>query len=216
MRPPIEPPFFPVPAAAAEGFSSRIHPRPRFGQNARDDETSAPMNLAEGQVRAAVADAYRKHHGLVHRLALRYGRGRAAFADDVTQEVFLQLLRHAGALADLDALEGWLYRVTTRRCLTRLRNERVMRILTFRWLVPEGEPSIDANALYGAREELRRALDALSELPPKERVAFSMYHLDGQSQEEICAVLGHSKGYVSKLIQRATEKLSKLGWEVSP
>ncbi len=182
----------------------------------REEEAAAPMDEVSGDTRTAIADAYRKHSQLVYRIALRYGRGRTSFADDVTQDVFLQLWKHAAKLTERHALEGWLYTAATRRCLTKLRNERVIGLFTLQWLREEGEPQVDGNALYGAREELRRALAALSELPDKERVAFSMFHLDGKSQEEICTVLGHSKGYVSKLIQRATETLSKLGWEVSP
>ncbi len=213
MRRPIQTPFFPPPAAVGEGLASAPYERPRFATHPR---SQAGAHGAHGEVRAAVNDAYRKHHGLVYRLALRYGRGRVAFAEDVVQEVFLQLWRHAAVVRDLDAVEGWLYRATTRRCFNKLRNERLVGLLTFRWLRPDAEPSVDAHALHGAREELRRAFDALSTLPAKERVAFSMFHLDGKSQDEIGAVLGHSKGYVCKLIQRASEKLKKLGWEVAP
>jgi RNA polymerase sigma-70 factor (ECF subfamily) len=180
------------------------------------DVEAPPGEGTTSRTRAAVAEAYRVHYALVHRLALRYGRGRAAFADDVTQEVFVQLLRHAEALDDLGALEGWLYRVTTRRCLTKLRNERIVHALTFRWLVPDSEPTVDAQALVGARDELRRAFQALSALPDKERVAFSMFHLDGRSMDEIGGMLGCSKGYVSKLVQRATQALRAQGWEVAP
>lgn len=175
----------------------------------------APSSEVRQQIHAAVARAYRAHSGLVFRLALRYGRGRPAFAEDITQDVFLQLWRCAGDLESLDAIEGWLYTTTTRRCLNKLRNERISGLLTLRWLRAD-EPSVDADVVQGARDELRRAFDALATLPPKERVAFAMYHLDGKSQDEIGAVLGHSKGYVSKLITRATESLVRQGWGVSP
>lgn len=210
MSPPLDPSAFRPPAALEEGLEAHEGTRFVAPDRARTAETSE-----ERRVRAAVAHAYRAHQGLVYRLALRYGQGRTAFAEDVTQDVFLQLWRCAGALQELDALEGWLYTTTTRRCLNKLRNERLVGLLTFRWLRTDGEPSVDAHALHGARDELRRALEALSALPPKERVAFSMYHLDGKSQEEIGAVLGHSKGYVCKLIARAAESLTRLGWEVA-
>ncbi|MBK8255969.1 MAG: RNA polymerase sigma factor [Polyangiaceae bacterium] len=169
----------------------------------------------QSDVRAAVADAYRKHNGLVYKLALRYGRGSRAFADDVTQDVFVQLLKHAPTLTELGELEGWLYRVTTRRCLTKLRNEKIVGMLTLRWLRPDAEPEVDPHALYGARDELKRAFLTLSRLPDKERVTFSMFHLDGLTVDEIGATLGISKGYVSKLISRAEQALRAQGWEVS-
>lgn len=210
MRPPLHPPLMSAVRAAGDGFLGKD------GSNEGTPGVSAPGTTADKRLRAAVSAAYSAHQGLVYRLALRYGYGRAEFADDVTQEVFLQLWKHAHALSDLDAIEGWLYQATTRRCLNKLRNEKLVGILTLRWLRTDTEPSLDPHTLHGAREELRRAFQALSELPPRERIAFSMYHLDGKSQDEIGEILGHNKSYVCKLIKRAGEKLAKLGWELEP
>jgi RNA polymerase sigma-70 factor, ECF subfamily len=74
---------------------------------------------------------------------------------------------------------------------------------------------MDGDALAGARDELRRAFRALDALPAKERVAFAMHTIDGLTLEEIGAVLGHTKGYVSKLVTRAQARLTQDGWEVS-
>lgn len=112
------------------------------------------MDHQRGALRArrirAVSAAYRRHWCLVYHLALRYGGGRVAFAEDVTQEVFIQLLRHADALRALEQLEGWLYRVTTRRCLTKLRNERVAGLLNLQWL-RQHKASQTADDAGGAR-----------------------------------------------------------------
>ena len=208
MTPPLHPPIDQPSVSADERFGGPD----RWGDTREERPPASDVNQ---QIQAAVAHAYRMHSGLVFRLALRYGRGRPAFAEDITQDVFLQLWRCAGDLESLDAIEGWLYTTTTRRCLNKLRNERIAGLFTLRWLRAD-EPSIDADVVQGARDELRRAFDALATLPPKERVAFAMYHLDGKSQDEIGAVLGHSKSYVSKLITRATENLVRQGWGVSP
>ena len=77
---------------------------------------------AVGQIEAL----YRKHHRLVFHLGLRYGRGDVAWAEDVTQEVFVHLFDVIKGLRDLDDMEGWLYRATTNRCLNRLRRERFL------------------------------------------------------------------------------------------
>ena len=158
---------------------------------------------------------YRRHHPLVYRLALRYGRGDAAWAEDVTQDVFLGLFKIMGDLTARDGLEGWLYRATTNRCLNRLRHERFLNLAPVRWLIGERHPAPRLpDELVMARAELRRAFEILDMLPPKERVAFSMYYLDDRDQEEIGRVLNHSKSYVCKLIQRAVARLREAGWEV--
>lgn len=173
--------------------------------------------LASPEARAqAVESAYRRHHGLVYRVALRYGRGDASWAEDVAHDVFLDLYAALPRLDELDGLEGWLYRATTNRCLNRLRRERFLALPPVRWVLGDRQPEPrPPDALAMARDELRRAFDALDALPPKERVAFCMYHLDERGQDEIGRVLGHSKGYVCKLIQRAEDRLRSAGWEIA-
>lgn len=186
---------------------------PTFVAPARASAGAAEMR--SGDATAQVEALYRRHHPFVFGLALRYGRGRRAWAEDVAQDVFVDLLRALPSLRDLDSLEGWLYRATLHRCLKRLRRERFLSLPAVRWLLgaPHEEP-VHPELAAVARHDLQRAFAALDALPPKERIAFSMFHLDGKSQDEIGEVLGHGKSYVCKLIQRATERLRGLGWEV--
>lgn len=180
-----------------------------MGLRARDE----PDGGGGAALSAEISSIYRRHHDLVMRLALRYGRGQRAWAEDVTHDVFIALYDSLPSLERRDELEGFLYRATTHRCLTKLRRERLFSLLTARWLFGAGEPP-DAEPALVAREDLRRALAVLDVLPPKERVAFSMYHLDGKEQDEIGRTIGHSKGQVSKLIARAVARLRARGIEV--
>jgi RNA polymerase sigma-70 factor, ECF subfamily len=211
------------PQARAE----ELLPRPGGGERNDPSEHAAPMSspgLPASRARGSGAAAqdvealYRRHHHLVYRLALRYGRGDVAWAEDVTQDVFLDLMKALATLTDRDNLEGWLYRATSNRCLNRLRRDRFLALPPIRWLLGQDEadprPMLEEVAI--ARDDLRRAFKALGELPPKEQVAFSMFYLDGKEQEEIGSVLGHSKGYVCKLIQKAVARLRDAGWEVGP
>jgi RNA polymerase sigma-70 factor (ECF subfamily) len=191
------------------------------GEPSSDERQASPSELTSAPPRAVAARdleaLYRRHHRLVFRIALRYGKGDVSWAEDVMQDVFLDLMKALPTLNELDDLGGWLYRATTNRCFNRLRRERLLSLAPVRWLLGERQPEPrPPDALAIARDDLRRAFDALDALPIKERVAFSMYHLDGTEQEEIGRVLGHSKGYVCKLIQRAVERLGEAGWKVNP
>ncbi|MBK9266473.1 MAG: sigma-70 family RNA polymerase sigma factor [Polyangiaceae bacterium] len=165
--------------------------------------------------RTELAALYRAHHALVYRIALRYGKGNTTWAEDIMQDVFLDLMKALPTLDDREHLEGWLYKATTQRCFCRLRREKFRMLAPIRWLfgAEQVEPTTP-DMLAMARQDLQRAAHALAELPAKEQIAFSMYYLDGKEQDEIGEVLGHSKGYVCKLIQRAVDKLRKRGWEV--
>jgi RNA polymerase sigma-70 factor (ECF subfamily) len=206
-------PALPVPARACDpareaGAEERAHP---------DRALVEGEARVEGRASAAseVSDLYRKHQRLVFHLGLRYGQGNVAWAEDVTQEVFLSLFKVIHTLRDTSDMEGWLYRATTNRCLNRLRRDRFLALAPVRWLLGEQQPPPSPpESLAIARDDLRRVLDAMNALDPKERVAFAMYYLDGKEQEEIGQVLGHTKGYVCKLIQRAVSRVRALGWEV--
>jgi RNA polymerase sigma-70 factor (ECF subfamily) len=204
-------PVAPVPARACDP------PREASAEASPDRALGEGEGRGDGRASAAtqVSELYRKHHRLVFHLGLRYGQGNVAWAEDVTQEVFLSLFKVIHTLRDTSDMEGWLYRATTNRCLNRLRRDRFLALAPVRWLLGEQQPPPSPpESLAIARDDLRRVLDALGALDPKERVAFAMYYLDGKEQEEIGHVLGHTKGYVCKLIQRAVSRVRALGWEV--
>ena len=164
---------------------------------------------------ARVAALYREHRDQVYRLALRYGRGDRTWAEDVTQDVFVSLCKVIDRLEDDDALKGWFYRVATNRCLSRLRRETVANAPGVRWLLGRApHPASDPEAQAAERRDLKRVDAVLGTLPPKQRIAFCMYRLDGKEQQEIGEILGFSKSYVCKLIKRAEAKIRAAGWEV--
>lgn len=196
----------------AEGASTSLAAPPSIAALPQAPAEARARDSAVGLIEAL----YRKHHRLVYHLGLRYGQGNVAWAEDVTQEVFVHLFDVSGGLRDLDDMEGWLYRATTNRCLNRLRRDRFLALAPVRWLLGERqrEPEVP-EALAIARDDLRRVLGALGKLPPKEQIAFAMYYLDGKEQAEIGRLLGCSKSYVCKLIRRGVEKMRALGMEVS-
>lgn len=199
--------------APAEDQPRAVHlPSPAMLRLSRRDEQPT---VRSQDLRAELATLYRAHHALVYRLALRYGKGNATWAEDVMQDVFLDLMKALPTLNDHEHLEGWLYRATTHRCFCRLRREKFRMLAPIRWLfgTHQAEPTTP-DILAMARQDLERAAAALAALPAKEQVAFSMYYLDGKEQEEIGEILGHSKGYICKLIQKAVDKLRQQGWEV--
>ena len=174
-------------------------------------EDVEPDDEPASDARAKLAELYREHAAMVFRLGLRYGGGDTAWAEDIVQEVFFEVLGHVDRIARMESPSGWIYRATTNRCLNRLRDRR-------RHASPPMRAAIETRlyAVAGtveeqrhARERLARLFEHVGELPPKQRVCFWMYHCDGRSQEEIGEVLGHSKGYVSKLLSRALETISR-------
>ncbi len=153
---------------------------------------------------ARVDAVYERHHPRVYALALNYGGGNHAWAEDVTQDVFFALLDTIAAMPDRGDTWPWLRRVTINRCISLQRRRRLRQSLWVRWALgdePDRSPAVDQH--IDASAQLQRVWAAVSRLPAKQRAVFSLRHFDDVPQTEIAKTLGHSDGYVSKLLQRA-------------
>jgi RNA polymerase sigma-70 factor (ECF subfamily) len=178
----------------------------------RVGSSDVALSMAACDDATRVAELYREHRDRVYRIALRYAGGDGAWAEDVTQDVFVSLCRTLHRLDDDGDMQGWFYRVTQNACLSRLRRRAMMNAPGVRWLLGRrAHEIVDLEETAAHRQGVRRVLGVLDTLGPKERVAFCMYHLDGLEQAEIGAILGFTKSYVCKLIKRAESRLKEDG-----
>ena len=170
---------------------------------------AAPSQSAQADARARFEALYEAHYEQVYRRALRYGAGRRDWAEDVAQEVFMTMMSHLDRLDPTRDAWPWLGRVTTNTSLKRLRREALWRHkLMPRWLSQQRlSDGLDPQVRAELRQELQSLYEAVHALPPKERVAVLLHRVDGLTLEEVGRELGHSKGYVSKLVQRADAAL---------
>lgn len=131
-------------------------------------------------------------------------------AEDLTQEVYVDLARRARRGDDLAGLTtGWLISVAKSRLIDHLRAEqRRERKLSLAWSAAgpeEREGVVEAvgenRAALGASTE--RALAALS---TAERCALVLHHLDGMSVTEVAASVGRSVRATESLLARARRK----------
>lgn len=156
---------------------------------------------------ARVDAEYDRHHRHVYALALNFGGGDHAWAEDITQDVFFTLLDKIDVLPDRGDTWPWLRRVTINRCISLQRRRRLRQSLWVKWAVgpevavDEPEQHVDASA------QLRRVWAAVTRLPAKQRAVFSLRHFDDVPQTQIAKALGHSDGYVSKLLRRAEARV---------
>ncbi len=175
---------------------------------------TAPAPAKNASKADVVAWLYRRHHKKVFALALRYGCGDRAFAEDVVQDVFIRLINAQERLRDADDLGGWLHRVTANCALNKLRNERVRGLLRLQWLRSDDVSEGRQDKLVDVKDQHRALMIAIRALPPKERIALVMHRVDGATQDEIGVVLGHNKSAICKILQRAEARLRAAGVEV--
>jgi RNA polymerase sigma-70 factor, ECF subfamily len=144
--------------------------------------------------RLAARALYDAHVGRVHRLAYRL-TGDVQLAHEVTQDTFVNALKHLDRFRGDSQLATWLHRITVTVALNTLRRQKRRQ--------GREEPIEEADAggsLAGAesegldpivRERLHRAIDALPEIY---RTTLVMHEFEGYSHVEIAEMLGVAVG----------------------
>ena len=148
----------------------------------------------------ALCNAMEAHGAAVYRLALCRMQNPAD-AQDVYQDVFLQLLAQPDRDWDSEHMKAWLMRTTVNRCadLHRFRLRRPVLALED---IPEMARPTDDRA-----EEL---WDAVAHLPEKLRTAVHLHYAEGYSTEEIAVLLEVPPATVRPRLHRARRKLKDL------
>lgn len=139
--------------------------------------------------RDAFSQLFRRHRSDVARLVFRM-MGQSADAEDVIQEVFLQVHKSLGEFRGQAKFTTWLHRVTVNVVLMVRRAAKSRPVFSGEEL-SEREPGAglwpDEAAGRGRRiEAFRRLLDRLAE---KKRTVFVLHELEGMSPAEIAVVV---------------------------
>lgn len=163
---------------------------------------------------------FRKHVPDVVRFARRFV-GSSARAEELAQDVFLQLYKTRDRYQPTARFKTWLYRMVSNACLSELRSAD----RRYRGVEPAARdddalgsvPGVPEAALPPSRSSedhvigdeaiaaLRLAVDAL---PPQQRAALLLNRAEGMSYDEIATALDTSVAAVKSLIHRATTTLS--------
>src|SRR5687767_12616415 len=156
-------------------------------------------------VEEAFVELYRRRHNDVYRFAFAMARSRS-FAQDVTQEVFLNVLENASRFdAAKGSVRAWLYGCARHVVLDRLRLER-------RWTdaMPPEETEFDHDERLLADQRIERLHAALARLPVEYREALVLCELEELSYAETAAVLGCPLGTVRSRLHRGRALLAAM------
>jgi RNA polymerase sigma-70 factor (ECF subfamily) len=176
----------------------RIHGKPSLGVR---------VPALEAAARAQVLEAYDAHHDEVWAFLLRTTADGQA-AEDLTQEVFLRLLRESRAGRLPDQVRPWLYRVAANLAVSRGRRLISARRWLERFAVPEHRAAVtESPECVLLRREAAAALDAvLGRLDAHARAAL-LLAAEGFTGREIAAAIGRSEAATRTLMCRARIRL---------
>ncbi len=139
-------------------------------------------------------------------------------AEDIAQEVFIQVFESIVQFKGQSKLSTWIYRITVTHALEWLRSRK--RKKRFGYMIrlfqsDASEPGIDIpdfvhpGVQLENQEKARLLFKAIDALPENQKVAFTLHKIEDLSYEEIAAVMEVSLGAVESLIHRARVNLQK-------
>ena len=155
------------------------------------------LALARGGDPTAFAAMVRRHQSMVFSLALHVLRSRAA-AEDLAQEVFLELYRNLQRIESPAHATAWLRRVTSHRCIDELRRVRHRMELQMDDVPDRGTaPPSWEFFLEGRLQEL------VSGLPPRARIVVVLRFQEDLELSEIAEALDMPVNTVKSHLRRS-------------
>ena len=169
--------------------------------------TAGPAVTAEAAPLPSFAEAVETHKAMVYSIAWHFLRDRT-LAEELAQDVFLELHRRWQSMKSPRHIQFWLRRVTSHRAIDYVRKRRLRPETS---LEATGEPTV-----------LERMQDSLlssylermvATLPEKQRAVIVLRYQEGMELEQIALLLGEKVSTVKTQIFRALELLrSKTAW----
>lgn len=181
-------------------------------QKLRDAEA---LRLAQQGDAAAFEEIYRAHSRRVYALCLRMV-GDATQAEDLTQDVFLQLFRKIATFRGESAFSTWLHRMAVNIVLMRFRKKSPAETPLEAITNPEEESSTAPMEFGGPDLRLNGVIDrimlqaAINELAPGYRAMFILHDVQGYNHDEIAKMFGCTIGNSKSQVHKARLRLRNL------
>lgn len=162
---------------------------------------------AQNRADDAFAELVQRHVGFVYAAALRQLNGATHRAEDVTQSVFIDLARKAGALSRHEHLLGWLH-TSTRFACAKLKRAEQRRQHREQEAHAMHETLADDGRTAAAWEQLRPVLDdAMGELSEGEREVILLRFFQGRRFAGVGEALGLTEDAARMRVERALGRL---------
>jgi RNA polymerase sigma-70 factor (ECF subfamily) len=185
--------------------------------NSRPDEelVQALANGDENALRVLV----NRYSSSIYIFSLRF-TGDESIAEDICQEVFLRLFRHAGRYDPRKPFKTWLFTITRNASIDLARhygyrrahstNEKQLSAEIQQHDQPLADPRSSPEEEYSSRERARKVAAALQALPVKQRTAIILKYYEHMSNREIAEVMKKSIPGVESLLIRGKHNLLRL------
>ncbi len=140
-------------------------------------------------------------------------------AEDIAQEVFLEVFKAIQKFKGNSKLSTWIYRITVNKCLEFIRKKNTKKRFAFLQSFKRDEIAIDKTSYFTEfkhpgillenKEHSEILYVAINRLPDDQKVVFTLNKIDGLSYKEINAITEKSISSIESLLFRAKKNLQK-------
>ncbi len=139
-------------------------------------------------------------------------------ADDITQEVFIQVFQSVSSFKGDSKLSTWLYRIAVSKALDHEKKKKRKKRFGFVHSLFGGQdedeqihsvefehPGVELEK----KEKAAALFSALKQIPDNQRIAFTLHKLEGQTYQEVAEIMNTTLFAVESLMGRAKANLKK-------
>lgn len=156
----------------------------------------------------AQASLYRRFAPKFFGVSLRYSHDRTE-AEDILHESFLRIFEKIGQFNGTGSFEGWMHRIVVNFALENYRKKNKLYVVEDVTFYDSQENStINHESLNE-----QHLLHLIQQLPPRYKMVFNLYAIDGYSHKEIAEMLGISEGSSKSNLSRARKILQTKVYE---
>ncbi|MBN2011730.1 sigma-70 family RNA polymerase sigma factor [candidate division KSB1 bacterium] len=139
-------------------------------------------------------------------------------AEDVAQDVFIEIFRSIGKYREEAQLSTWIYRIAVNKSLDFIRKKKRKKRFAYMvnlWGGTDDETQLQLSSPENPENDLEQQeqIDilnsAINALPENQKIALTLSKYDGLSNKQIADILDISLSAVESLIHRAKQNLQK-------
>ena len=139
-------------------------------------------------------------------------------AEDVAQEVFVQVFESVGSFKAEAKFSTWLYRITVSKALDHLRKKKRKKRFAYIQSIfgANNETLIEKPDFHHPgvtldnKERATMLFNAIARLPENQKIAFTLHKVEGLSYQEISDIMKTTVSSVESLMHRAKNNLKKM------
>jgi RNA polymerase sigma-70 factor (ECF subfamily) len=143
---------------------------------------------------------YRRHAPKLYAVCLQYA-GNDEEANDILQEGFIKIFENLARYKYEGSFEGWIRRIIVNTALEKYRSRHFLYRVDDIDKIPELDSEPDSEDYAGL--EATDLMSIIRELPPKYRMVFNLFAIEGYTHKEISQMVNISEGTSKSNLSRA-------------